>query len=446
MSSDAAPVRLNETGSPLPDLSQALARFNAGEEWDAIGPDYGKTGNAIRKAVRRAQMRGAIEAQSTPDRGSPTNGIAWTETQGGATLESGNSATIRTLDDLLAACDVDLSRWTVARYVVNKWNAAMRGPDGLPMLTDLFQVKAWLEPIPGLDDARALFASLIADMATHAPRYPAVNYPAIPDGSDGHMAVISLADLHIGALAWAPETGESYDVHIAESLAVEAMADILRKVSAWQPERILFILGNDLLHTDKTIDGKGGSTTRGTIQETDGRWQKTFRIATRVSITAIDAARQIAPVDVHCKAGNHDTASMFMLGDVVQAWYRNDDAVTVVNDPAPRTYVEFGVNAIGICHGHNERPEKLPLLMATEAADMWARTRFRDWLTGHRHRKGIVMNEESGVQIHTMPSLCAGDSWHVESGYRHRRSSEARIYHRTEGPAAHLIFNARSVA
>lgn len=426
--------------------AKALAMKQAGEEWDAIGPTFGLSGNAIRKQVRRAQNAGSIGEPD--DRGpaapsEPAPGISWTESRDGATLESGKSATIRTLDDLLAACEVDLSRWYVDHFIVGKWDTPQRSDSG-PIITEQFQVKAWLKPIKGAAAAAELVASLIADMEAHAPRYAPVPRP-VP-GDDLHMAVISLADLHIGALCWAPETGESYDVHIAESLAAEAMTDILRKVSAWQPERILFILGNDLLHTDKTIDGKGGSTTRGTIQETDGRWQKTFRIATRVSITAIDAARQIAPVDVHCKAGNHDTASMFMLGDVVRAWYRNDDAVTVVNDPAPRTYVEFGVNAIGICHGHNERPEKLPLLMATEAPDIWARTRFRDWLTGHRHRKGIVMSEESGVQIYTMPSLCAGDSWHIESGYRHRRSSEARIYHRTEGPAAHLIFNARSAA
>ena len=432
-----------ESGGALPDLAQALRRFNAGESWDSIGPDYGKTGNGIRKAVRRGQMRGRIEAQAAPARRNAADGVAWTETPNGATLESGKSGTIRTLDDLLAVCDVDLTRWQVARYVVNKWDTAMRGADGAAVTTQLYQVKAWLEPVRGLDDARALFAGLLTDLAGKAHEYTPIVYPPLADDDARHMAVISLADHHIGALSWGPETGESYDALIAEQLASEAMADILGKVSAWHPERILFILGNDLLHTDKTIDGKGGSTTKGTIQETDGRWQRTFRIATRVSIAAIDAARGIAPVDVHCKSGNHDTASMFMLGDVIDAWYRNDESVSVVNDPAPRTYVEYGVNMIGICHGHNEKPDKLPLLMATEAAGMWARTTFRDWMTGHRHRKGIVMSEESGVQIYTMPSLCAGDSWHVESGYAHRRSSEARIYHHSEGPAAHLIFNAR---
>lgn len=429
------------------DLQHALDRHVGGASWETIGQGYGRRGDAIRKAVQRARIAGRIQApahrsagQAATD-GSPS--VSWTETPGGATLEAANHPTIRTLDDLLAACDVDLSRWTVERFTVNKWDNVMREPDGGARVTQLFQVKANLRPIPGAQAAAELAAQLVEDMRAHAPAYAPATYTREPGP---FLAVVSLADHHFGALAWGPETGEPYDVHIAERLAADAMADLLGKIAPWKPERILYILGHDLLHTDKTLDGKGGTTTRGTIQETDGRWQKTFRIATQASIAAIDAARQLAPVEVHCKAGNHDTASTFMLGDVVAAWYRLDESVTVVNDPAPRSYVEFGVNAIGIAHGHNEKPDKLPLLMATEAPDLWARARYRDWLTGHLHRKGIVMSEESGVQIHTMPSLCAGDSWHVENGYRHRRSSEARIYHREDGPAAHLIFNARRAA
>lgn len=46
------------------EMDRALARFTAGEEWDAIGPDFGKSGNALRKCVRRGQMAGVIDAQS----------------------------------------------------------------------------------------------------------------------------------------------------------------------------------------------------------------------------------------------------------------------------------------------------------------------------------------------------------------------------------------------
>lgn len=428
--------------------AKALARKQAGEEWDAIGPTFGMSGNAIRKQVRRAQNAGSIGEPD--DRGpaapsEPAPGISWTESRDGATLESGKSATIRTLDDLLAACEVDLSRWTVDRFVVNKWDSVMRGPDDEPVTTELFQVKAWLAPIKGAAAAAELVASLIADMEAHAPRYPAVQYAA-PHADDRYLAVISLADHHIGALSWMPETGANYDMAIAEELAAEAMTEILRKVAMWQAERIMIIVGNDLMHVDRTVDGKGGSTTKGTIQETDGRWQKMFRVATRVTVAAIDQARTIAPVEARFKAGNHDTQSLFMLGEVVGAHYRHDASVTVINEPAPRDYVEYGVNAIGVCHGHNEKRAALPLLMATEAPAMWARTVHRHWLTGHNHAEKIVRNDESGVIVHTLPSLCAPDGWHIEKGYHHARSSVAIIYHHDTGPAAHLMFHARRAA
>lgn len=47
------------------------------------------------------------------------------------------------LDELLTACDVDRSIWQVERYVVNKWEVAMKLQDAI-VHRPLFQVKAWL--------------------------------------------------------------------------------------------------------------------------------------------------------------------------------------------------------------------------------------------------------------------------------------------------------------
>lgn len=436
-------------------LFDVHTRHEAGELWGPIGETYGISGDLAKWRYNRAKQSsrlGRVVAAggepvapvSTPRPSAPVSGVEWAYSGDGATI-SAPFGRIGTLDELLAAAQVDLARWYVDRWTVNAYETAAKNADGELQVEPLRKVQAWLRPVPGASVVSAMRESILADMAAHAPRYAGVRYGKVA-GGDRHMAVISLADHHIGSLAWAPETGESYDVYIAEELAAEAMTDIVHKVTAWPVEKVLFILGNDLVHVDRTVDGKGGTTTRGTMQETDGRWQKMFRAATQVSVAAIDMCRGIAPVEVIVKAGNHDTASTFMLGDVIQAWYRNDTSVTVTNDPTPRSYVEYGANGLGITHGHHEKPDKLPLLMATEAPAMWARTQFRDWLTGHRHRKGILMNEESGVQIYTMPSLCAGDSWHVEQGYHHRRSSEARIYHHDTGPVAQLTFNARKAA
>jgi len=51
-----------------------------------------------------------------------------------------------TLDELLASCDVDTGVWEVERYVVNKWEVAMKvaGPPPTIIHRPLFQIKAWL--------------------------------------------------------------------------------------------------------------------------------------------------------------------------------------------------------------------------------------------------------------------------------------------------------------
>jgi len=47
------------------------------------------------------------------------------------------------LEELLTACDVDRSIWQVERYVVNKWEVAMKLQEAI-VHRPLFQVKAWL--------------------------------------------------------------------------------------------------------------------------------------------------------------------------------------------------------------------------------------------------------------------------------------------------------------
>lgn len=407
-------------------------------------------GRTCRDAWLRAKANGALAralaggedtpAPETP----PTRQETVTETGRETVIESAASARIRTLDDLLAACEVDLSAWTVDRFVVNKWETAAASNDGAGGMTvqELFQVKAWLKPAHALACATAVLDAMRADMIAHAPIYPQVRFSKIDD-DERHMAVISITDHHFGMLSWGEETGESYDVAIAERLATEAMCAIIARLRPYQLEKIVLLLGSDWFHSDRTIDGKGGTTTRGTVQETDGRWQRTWRIGVRAAVGLIDQACLIAPVEVVMRGGNHDEQTAFFLGDLLDAWYRNNAAVRIVNDPAPRCYEVYGQSLIGYAHGHNEKPERLPMLMATERAAEWAATRFHDWLIGHLHRKGVLMNEDSGVQMYTMPSLCARDAWHAAKGYMHRRSCEARVYHREDGPIAHLTFNAK---
>ena len=50
--------------------------------------------------------------------------------------------TIRTLEQLLEECEVDLKTWKVDRHVVNKWDVTMKMSSGDVVTRENFQVKA----------------------------------------------------------------------------------------------------------------------------------------------------------------------------------------------------------------------------------------------------------------------------------------------------------------
>lgn len=61
---------------------------------------------------------------------------------------SSKSRRIQTLDQLLEACQVDLSVWTVDHWIANKWEVGAKDPDtGEILVSPLWQIKAWLKRI-----------------------------------------------------------------------------------------------------------------------------------------------------------------------------------------------------------------------------------------------------------------------------------------------------------
>ena len=74
------------------------------------------------------------------DRNKSTN---FAEDGNSATLEYKTTENPKSLKELLETCGVDTTKWEVDRYVVNKWEVAMR-IDGKVVHRPLFQVKAWL--------------------------------------------------------------------------------------------------------------------------------------------------------------------------------------------------------------------------------------------------------------------------------------------------------------
>lgn len=270
---------------------------------------------------------------------------------------------------------------------------------------------------------------IVESMKVHAPKY---EYILRSNIIDGHLLVVSPADIHIGKLASAIETGDEYNVSIAVKRVIEGVHGIIQKASGFNIDKILFIGGNDILHTDTPKR----TTTSGTPQDTDGMFYENFVCAKELYIEVIDLLLQIADVHFVFNPSNHDYASGFFLADVIKSWYRNCHNITFDCNISHRKYFRYGLNLIGTTHGDGAKPQDLPLLMAQESLE-WTNTKHRYVYSHHLHHK--VSKDFIGVTVESLRSPSGTDSWHHRNGYQHAtKAIEGFIHSKEFGQVARL--------
>lgn len=357
---------------------------------------------------------------------------------------------IKTLDQLLKACEVDLSTWRVKDHTVNKWDVTS-WKSGKAETRQNFQVKARLERIQEMVDTINV-AEIFREM-TKEYQAPALNPTLLPQTKsfeeylpeEDNLLEISIFDLHIGKLAWGGETGENYDTKIARERFMSSIETLLARASGFNYERILFPVGNDFFNSDTIFN----TTTKGTPQDEDLRWQKTFQVGVTLLVDAINLLKQTgAAVDVVVVPGNHDFERSFYMGGYLEAWFRDDEQVTVDNSATPRKYYRYGEVLIGLTHGSEEKESSLPMIMANDILSKphWSETTYHEWHLGHQHRKKdvkyVATNEDLGVTVRYLSSLTGTEEWHHKKGYIGQiKAADAFLFNAHLGLIAHINSN-----
>jgi hypothetical protein len=356
-------------------------------------------------------------------------------TQGDARDLSYRGTQIRSVDDLMVAAKIDTQIWSLARHSLSMTERQAKNPlTGQLELQRFSLIRATLRRrTPELFLENTL-TSMLERFRNAAPERSAIIRSPPTDG----MLEISIMDLHLGKFCSAAEGGRAYDPDIAQRMYLTALEDLVAKASIFRPERVLLPTGNDFLNTDSL----GRMTTAGTLQDEAITWKESFLRGRLLLVKAIDRLRQIAPVDVVIIPGNHDSQRLYYLGQVLEAWFHRTPNVRVQCCQTPRHYVVYGRNLIGFAHGHNERHDKLPVLMATERPKEWGMTTHREFHLGHLHSKQLKMfvptADHQGVLVRIIPSLCPPDSWHAAMGYSGRLAAEAYFWDAQEGCVATL--------
>ena len=162
------------------------------------------------------------------------------------------------------------------------------------------------------------------------------DYEKIKRKKGNHLLVINPADIHIGKYASALETGEEYDCETAVMRVLEGVQGLIKKAEGFDIDKVLFCIGNDILHTDNVMS----STTKGTFQDTDGKWWEHYEIALMLYVKCVEMLREIAPVDVLHSMSNHDYQSGFHLAHTLKSWFRKAEDVRFDVSVSARKYYQ----------------------------------------------------------------------------------------------------------
>lgn len=281
--------------------------------------------------------------------------------------------------------------------------------------------------------------AMLDDIAADTKLRPRVRHK-VKSQPDAHAREIAIFDAHLGKYAWAPETGEDYDSAIAADRVREAVGDLLEQSAPYRCEETILPIGNDLLHTDNYA----GTTTLGTPQDRDTRYQLMFRRARGLMSWLIASCAEHTNVRVIIIPGNHDSLSAWTLGEVLAAEYSHDPRVTFDGSPMKRKYAPYGRNLIAYAHGHNEPHKRLPEIMAAEVPDLWAASSYREWHVGHFHKskvtQPIYVDDHAGCTVRVLRSLSGTDNWHALMGFvGGTRGAEAFIWRKSGGLRANLF-------
>lgn len=359
------------------------------------------------------------------------------------------SRVIKTLDEALEDAKVDLGRWVVDHWVRNSWGTSMKVHDDVTdretgmvlkkekvRVVTNYQVKVWLKPKIE-EPLEKVIKGLIRDI----PKLEIPKFFISKPKKSGYALEMDLFDAHIGKLAWGRETMQGdQDTKIAARKFEAAGEKLLNYSSSFPIEKIFFIIGQDYLHVENYLS----QTPIGrNVLDADGRLPKIYLEAKKALLKVLYLCRQVAPVECLWVPGNHDMHVSFYLSDVVKEHFMHDKHMTVDNDANWNKARLWGNLLVGYTHDASTRTVNIVNMLPQFWPDLWGKSKFREWHTGHKHKKDELKYKPTqtvgGVVIRQIPALSTIDAWHYQHNFVDAvPGGESFIWSKENGICAHF--------
>lgn len=260
-------------------------------------------------------------------------------------------------------------------------------------------------------------------------------------GPTNIMNQVTIADGHVGALAWDKETGSGdWDLNIARDTLLTGACWLMDNLPA--AEDLLLVILGDFTDTDGYAPLTPASKN---LLDVDGRYPKIADVGSDVIEGAVlHGLRRYKRVRLVIKPGNHDPLSAWWMRKLFTRIFEHEPRVTVEQSIRPYWAMLFGKTMISTHHGDKARLGELPGIFAADFAQMWGQATYRICHTGHMHHKHFIVHsgvEERGMMVYQHPTLSARNAWAADKGLAAARELLGHSYHANGAMAQTLHFS-----
>jgi hypothetical protein len=253
-----------------------------------------------------------------------------------------------------------------------------------------------------------------------------------PKGHDSELLTLyTLTDFHLGMYSWAAETGDDWDMSIAEHEALSAIT----RMADGSPNSELAILNlqGDFLHWDGLLAVTPASKH---VLDADTRYGKLIEMALSLTMQCIEILlTKHKKVKLLVCEGNHDESGSAWLRKAAKVIYKNNPRLEVDDTEFPYYAHLHGEIMLGFHHGHKKKNTALPTLFSAEPRyrAMWGQAKYCYIHTGHYHHKEQDASEGGGAIVERHPTLAGADAYAARGGYVSWRAAHAITYHNRTG-------------
>ncbi|MBN8200488.1 helix-turn-helix domain-containing protein [Bacillus sp. NTK034] len=172
-------------------------------------------------------------------------------------------------------------------------------------------------------------------------------------------------------------------------------------------KEVLFIIGQDMLHTD---DFRGRTASGREIGKIN--FPKAWKDAAMFYEPIIKKALKTSNVKIMYSKGNHDESMSWAFVQYLKARFPQAEYDDSFRE---RKVHMLGLNFVGVNHGDKKKDAKLSENFSTEFPLEWARAKTREIFTGHLHHERVL--DTGGALIRRMPTGNEIDDYHDDYGY-----------------------------